>query len=292
MKALHRVSEHEFQREVACFRVISLVIICCCWYNVDFLNSVVESVWKDQLFVSPLFKHDSFEPLLSTFVFGIVMLYWLIVDFYVPSMHRYRISPSDDVSAWKGREKAFWNETFWYISPWLVIDFFIPRRKLPVNAPTFPQIVWQIVLALVVFDIIFFIGHRCFHYFRFLYKNVHAEHHTAHTIRATDAIRHTFWDGSWDVFCSVVALNSTRAHPFSRALYNIVAITLISEAHSGMNYPWMLHNLLPFNIMAGPIVHDTHHRQGNVNFQKYFTYLDYLFGTLKIERQVRAEKLK
>lgn len=49
-----------------------------------------------------------------------------------------------------------------------------------------------------------------------------------------------------------------------------------------MNLPFMLHNLIPFHIYAGPVVHSLHHTHGNVNFQKYFTYLDYMFGTLKL----------
>ena len=279
----YRVPKVAFGRQVAACRILYLLVAFLCWLYVNELNALIAHVWASYLLTSALFKHDSFEPLLSTFTFGVVMFSWCAIDFYLPYFHRYRISLSNDISTWKGREETFWKETFWYISPWLVIDYFIPRRKLPLLAPTLPEIVWQIFLALVVFDVIFFIGHLAFHNSPFLYKHVHAVHHTAPIIRATDAIRHTFWDGTWDVFCSVVALNSTRAHPLSRALYNIVAINLINEAHTGMNFPWMLHNVLPFHIMAGPIVHDCHHRSGKVNFQKYFTYLDYIFGTLKIE---------
>ena len=94
-----------------------------------------------------------------------------------------------------------------------------------------------------------------------------------------DAIRHTFLDGTWDVVCSVAALNIIKAHAVSRLIYNIVAISLITEAHSGMNFPWMLCNIVPFNIFAGPVAHDIHHQTGKNNYQKFFTYLDFLFKT-------------
>mmetsp|Transcript_1676 Transcript_1676/g.2732 ORF Transcript_1676/g.2732 Transcript_1676/m.2732 type:complete len:279 (-) Transcript_1676:9-845(-) len=262
----HRVPPELFRQQVAVARVCAVVIVLMCSYYVEEINVFIEVVWGRYLRTNALFKHDSFEPLLSTFTFGVVMFVWVMIDFYLPWFHRYRISNSDDISTWKGREKAFWNETFWYISPWLVIDFFIPRRKLPTEVPTFPQIVWQIGLALFMFDLFFFMGHYCFHHNAFLYKHVHATHHHSPIIRATDTIRHTVWDGSWDVLCSVLALNTTRAHPLSRAIYNIVAISLITEAHSGMNFPWALHNLLPAQVMAGPIVHDTHHRLLPVDF--------------------------
>jgi len=220
---------------------------------------------------------------LSTVTFFFVMLTWCFIDFYCPSLHKYRHSKSDDCSAWNGRESAFFRETVWYIAPWLVIDCFWKRRKLPIEPPTFFQLVGQIVLALVAFDFFFFVGHVALHYFPSLYQHVHAEHHHSPVPRATDAIRHTFLDGSWDVACSVMALNFTRAHPLSRALYNIVAINLITEQHCGMNFPWMFHNVIPGNWIAGPIVHDIHHRNGKVNFQKYFTHLDWFLGTLKLK---------
>lgn len=277
------MSSVQFKRLVWFFRSLFVITAALCYIYVHKLNSIVAFVWERYLRTSALFKHDSFEPLLSTATFGLVMMMWYLVDFHIPLLHQFRITGLDDVKTWNGRQSAFWKETFWYISPWLIIDFFIPRRRLPLIAPTFPQMILQIVLALVLFDLFFFLGHMSFHSSKFLYKHVHAEHHASPIIRATDAIRHTFWDGSWDVLCSVLALNIQRAHPFSRAAYNIVAISLIAEAHSGMNFPWGLHNILPFHIMAGPIVHDTHHRVGRVNFQKYFTYLDYMCGTLQIE---------
>lgn len=132
-----------------------------------------------------------------------------------------------------------------------------------------------------MYDFFFFIGHNILHKNTFLYRNVHKKHHSFATIRAGDSIRHTFVDGTWDVLCSVMAINILKLHPLSRSVYNFVAVSLLVEAHSGMNLPWMLHNLIPFNALAGPVIHDVHHQFGKSNFQKYFTYLDYLFGSLQ-----------
>jgi sterol desaturase/sphingolipid hydroxylase (fatty acid hydroxylase superfamily) len=102
--------------------------------------------------------------------------------------------------------------------------------------------------------------------------------HAGANIRACDAIRHTVLDGFFDVICSVVALNLVHAHPFSRSLFNMVAIYLISEAHSGYDFPWSPHNVLTF--IAGPVIHSAHHSKGSCNFAKFFVWWDILFSTL------------
>lgn len=97
-------------------------------------------------------------------------------------------------------------------------------------------------------------------------------------IRAGDAVRHSFLDGTFDVLCSVVALKITQAHPFSRSLFNMVAIFLLIENHSGYDFPTSIHNLLPF--FAGPVIHRRHHQKGTTNYAKFFTWCDYFCGTL------------
>lgn len=277
-----RISAHRFAFEVQLSRAIAVGIILLCWQHHAYLDACVRWFYCDILIHSWIFRHESFEPVLSTVTFFFVMMSWYLIDFHCIWLHKYRFSRSDNLSAWNGRQSAFFKETVWYIAPWLVIDCFWKRRHLPVDPPTFFQVVSQILLALLAFDFFFFIGHVTLHYFPQLYQKIHAEHHNSAVTRATDTIRHTFLDGSWDVACSVMALNFTRAHPLSRSLYNIVSIILITEQHCGMNFPWMLHNMLPGNFIAGPTIHDLHHRNGKVNFQKYFTYLDWIFGTLKL----------
>lgn len=235
-----RISSEQFALEVKIARIVAGVTIigCCCF--TQSLDAAVKLLWEEYLLTSGLFRHDSWEPLIASLSFASVILIWLVIDFHIPALHRYRLK-SDDMNSWMGRESLIFREFAWYLAPLLVIDFFFPRRKLPLEAPTFLQIVWQIALALFVFDFIFFCGHMCFHRFNFLYRSIHAEHHSSYNTRASDAIRHTFWDGTWDVVCSVLALNLTGAHPLSRSLYNVVAITLITEVtHCSMALPMLI----------------------------------------------------
>eukprot|EP01041_Mallomonas_annulata_P004946 gene4946-9884_t len=189
---------------------------------------------------------------------------WMVLDFYFPKTHVFCIMKRDiklSIRSWKGREIAILQEVIWYLLPWLIFDAIYPRRILPETCPKAITIGMQIICSLLIYDILFFLGHYSFHRFP-PFREFHSKHHSSGgNICASDAIKHTFFDGTFDVACSVIALKLTKAHPFSRALYNIIAIYLITEAHSGYDVPWALHNCIPFNIMMGPKAHWQHHAQ-------------------------------
>lgn len=42
----------------------------------------------------------------------------------------------------------------------------------------------------------------------------------------------------------------------------------------------MLQNVVPFGVWGGSARHDVHHRDGSVYYQKFFTYIDNLLGTV------------
>jgi sterol desaturase/sphingolipid hydroxylase (fatty acid hydroxylase superfamily) len=279
-----RISQKDFQLQVRVFRIIAIAAVCLVVYCAPFFDQFIDYTWRQFLYRSTIFRHDTFEPMLASVWFLIVISCWYEIDMKVKFLDKYRIHNTTEEQgnkSWKGRESALWNEGAWYLLPLIVIDYFFPRRKLQVQPPTFAQMSWEIFLSLFLYDLLFFFGHYfLMHKIPYLYRTIHSRHHDMPIIRATDAIRHTALDGTLDVLCSVIALKLSKAHFYSRAIYNIIAITLITEAHCGMNLPFMLNNLLPFHVYAGCHVHDLHHQKGNVNFQKYFTYLDYMFGTL------------
>lgn len=156
------------------------------------------------------------------------------------------------------------------------------RRRVSPVAPSLLTLGREVMLGLIIYDLLFFLGHNALHRLPFLYNRVHRKHHSMSTVRAGDAIRHGFLDGTWDVVCAVVALNVLQAHCLSRSLFNAVAIYFITEAHCGLNMPWMPSNVIPFGLIAGPVAHDFHHQRGGYNFQKFFSYLDRLFGTFRV----------
>jgi methylsterol monooxygenase len=239
----------------------------------------IERVWQWYFLPSAAFSHDSFEVIFASFCFAINISVWYILDTKCSSdwLHSFRLRTSKDMKAWRN-DNRLKNETLlYYVGPFLAFDLIFPRRTLPDAAPSLRLLALEVAGALFFYDIYFYFGHRLIHKIKWLCQ-FHMRHHSMKVIRAGDSVRHSVIDGAFDVACSVAALNTIKAHPLSRSVYNVFAVYLITEAHSGYNFPWMLHNVLPF-VFAGPCIHDIHHTKGNVNFQKFFLYLDYVFQT-------------
>jgi sterol desaturase/sphingolipid hydroxylase (fatty acid hydroxylase superfamily) len=292
-----RLSRQVFRRQVTTCRRLSAALVASVVIIYIALPEWVERVQSSttelcrSLYAAWWFRHSAFEPLLASTVFAMQIAKWAWIDHrlseYIPYLKLYRISQdSDSLAAWRGRSVAAKEEVVWYLVPWVPFGCVYQGRGRTIahftsSIPSLSRVLVDAMAALLVYDLLFFVGHYVMHRSSRLYTTVHAKHHSERVIRAGDAVRHSFWDGTFDVACSVIALNVLGIHPLSRALYNIVAVSLIAEAHCGSDFPWMIHNIMPCGLLAGPRVHDLHHRLHNKNFAKFFTHLDYMCGTLQ-----------
>jgi sterol desaturase/sphingolipid hydroxylase (fatty acid hydroxylase superfamily) len=163
-----------------------------------------------------------------------------------------------------------------YLLPIIVFDVLFPRRVLTTRAIGCFELLGTLCSTILVYDFVFFFVHVALHKleaFRFI---GHSVHHSKTPLSSVQVIRHSFIDGSLQVFANILALKLCRAHPLARALHDIVITYLLTESHAGYDAPWMLHNLMPFSILGGPVCHEEHHRSGRSNYQQFFTYLDYM----------------
>ena len=246
-----RIPEEEFRKLVVCFRALALVTTIFVALNVHSVDLWISTTYSSLLRCS-FFHHYSFEPLWASTCFTVSIFFFWVIDKHVPILHRYRTQSSDSLLAWKDRVRdGLTNEVPWYLGFWIPFGGIMKARRIPVTSPTLKLVTYEVLMGLIIYDFLFFVGHNILHKSPILYSKIHSKHHKMSTVRAGDAVRHTFFDGMWDVICAVVALNLLQAHAFSRLTFNAVAIYLIVEAHSGMNFPWMLHNIVPFQIFAG-----------------------------------------
>jgi sterol desaturase/sphingolipid hydroxylase (fatty acid hydroxylase superfamily) len=247
------------------------------------VDSALQHVW-DLLREHWAFRHDSFEPVLATLSFFPFLALWCAVDLWLPSLHCFRVQPkNNDVSHWKvvanlSSGNSHMPVMFFYIAPLLALDMIYPRRMLPEQAPSVLRLLGEIVGMLLVYDALFYVCHRTMHH-PWVYRAVHVKHHLKHVTRANDAVRLTITEEFFDVGCSIVAVNVVKAHPLLRAVYNVVIVYLLIELHCGYDFPFMLHNIVPGQLMGGPARHDAHHSDGRFYYQKFFTYLDNMLGT-------------
>lgn len=80
------------------------------------------------------------------------------------------------------------------------------------------------------------------------------------------------------VLANIAALNLLKLDPLTRAFHNVFVTYLLTESHCGYDFGWMLHNVIPFNVVGGPERHEMHHRTGRHNYHQFFTYLDNILG--------------
>ena len=162
------------------------VLGCTLLHNSRYIDAVLAYVWAEVIYPSKIFRHDSFEVLLSSLLFAIYTFSWVILDFYVPAAHVFRILDSSASNqSWKGRENALFQETMWYSLPWMLLDFVVPRRHLLLthfsSPPTLFRVMQDIFLSFVLYDFLFYVGHLMMHRNRYLFRTVHSKHHTMGT---------------------------------------------------------------------------------------------------------------
>jgi sterol desaturase/sphingolipid hydroxylase (fatty acid hydroxylase superfamily) len=175
-----------------------------------------------------------------------------------------------------------WTFELWvYVLPLLTWDVLAPRRHrrlAPFGAPTTVGILGGVAAGLLLYDFLFFCGHVVMHRVPWIYRTVHAKHHKIQEVRAGDIVRLSLVEEVLEVGFSIVALNLLSVHPLARSLYNVVITFLLTELHSGFDFPWSPQNVVPFGIATGSRRHHYHHRNGRHYYQKFFFTLDRAFG--------------
>jgi len=247
-------------------------------YHHEALNSYTQVFWS-WLRLQWWFKHDSFEPIWATFSFSVHVNIFSFIDKKCASFASpYLINPKSRDAKAVYKENLNRAASTAYLLPILLFDAFYPRRNLPLSAPGFFEVCAGVAVGIWLYDLIFFPIHLAMHKIPFLYKNFHARHHENTPLVSADVIRHSFVDGSLQVIANILTLNILGLHPLSRMMYNFVITYMLTETHSGYNMPWMLHNIVPGNILGGSVRHEMHHRTGRNNYHQFFTYFDDMFG--------------
>eukprot|EP00808_Paulinella_micropora_P028695 g21636.t1 len=127
-----------------------------------------------------------------------------------------------------------------------------------------------------MYDFLFFWPHLLMHSLPRLYRGLgHYVHHTNSPLGVGEVLRHSFLDGALQVITSALSLNLCRVPTISRFVHNVFITYLLTELHSGYDCPWMLHNVVPFGLLAGPPLHEWHHTTGGAPYQQFFTYISW-----------------
>lgn len=201
----------------------------------------------------------------------------------VPALRRYKIHPDFSPSAQQLlpclRQTLFQHLAF--VFPMTLLHWARSPALLPPEAPELPQLLRDVLLCLLLFDAEFFAWHVLHHKVPWLYRTFHKLHHQNATPFALATQYMSAWELFFLGFFDVMNITLLGCHPLTVLTFHLVNIWLSVEDHSGYDFPWSTHRLVPCGWYGGVAHHDLHHSQFNCNFAPYFTHWDRMLGTLR-----------
>ncbi|XP_003473597.2 cholesterol 25-hydroxylase [Cavia porcellus] len=249
-----------------------------------------------QLLLQPLWDRlrTSKVPIQSPFfpvIFAIVTylgfcLPFVVLDFlspWVPALRRFKIHP--DFSPSVQQLLPCLGQTLYqhlvFVFPVTLLHWLCSPSLLPPEAPELLQLLRDVLLCLLLFDGEFFVWHVLHHKVPWLYRAFHKVHHQNPAPFALATQYMSLWELFSLGFFDMVNITLLRSHPLTVLTFHVLNIWLSVEDHSGYDFPWSTHRLVPFGWYGGVAHHDLHHSQFNCNFAPYFTHWDRILGTLR-----------
>lgn len=147
--------------------------------------------------------------------------------------------------------------------------------------PSLLKMAFQIAVFFVLEDAWHYWSHRALHWGP-LYKSIHKIHHTYSAPFGMAAEYASPIEvamlGIGTIF-SPVLYSAITGDLHLLTMYSWIVLRLFQaiDAHSGYDFPWSLHNFLPF--WAGADHHDTHHEKFIGNYASSFRWWDYMLDT-------------
>lgn len=150
-----------------------------------------------------------------------------------------------------------------------------------VPLPSFGKMAFQIAVFLVMEDTWHYWFHRALHYGP-LYKNIHKLHHTYSAPFGLAA------EYASPIEVMLLAIGTVGSpilwvsltgdlHLFTMYVWIVCRLFQAIDAHSGYDFPWSLHHIVPF--WAGAEHHDVHHERFIGNYSSSFRWWDYMLDT-------------
>eukprot|EP01027_Heterolobosea_sp_BB2_P005123 GEZU01007872.1.p1 GENE.GEZU01007872.1~~GEZU01007872.1.p1 ORF type:complete len:316 (-),score=97.42 GEZU01007872.1:336-1232(-) len=222
---------------------------------------------------------------LVTFVLHELAYFGAYLPFFIadcfPSLRKYKIQPNKPATSmmqWNCLKQLFFSHVVIQL-PMMIFaypgfEFLGMKHTLPL--PHWTTVAWKMIVSLFIEDFYHYWGHRFLHHDS-IYKYVHKLHHEytapfgitaeyAHPIE-------TMFLGIGTMLPPLLLLN----HVFEMEVWLVVRLLQTVAAHSGYDFPFSLHNWVPF--WGGAEFHDFHHYNFKGNYSSTFRIWDIVFGT-------------
>ncbi|KAM6986527.1 cholesterol 25-hydroxylase-like protein 2 [Aplochiton taeniatus] len=249
-------------------------------------GSVLQPAWD--------YFHQNHHELLRSPLFPVVLsvsTYFALVFFYTaldllaptwPCISRFKLHPEEPITwAHIGPTLGLtmYNNLL-YIFPATVAQWlWRPPTPLPHEAPPLWAFLLGILGCTVVFDFQYYLWHLLHHRVGWLYRTFHAVHHQYSQPFSLVTQYLSGWELCSVGFWATVDPVLLQCHCLTTWGFMVFNIYVSTEDHCGYDFPWSMHNLVPFGLWGGAPKHQTHHQRPATNFAPFFSHWDWLGGT-------------
>ncbi|KAG6850146.1 hypothetical protein H0H93_000531, partial [Arthromyces matolae] len=220
---------------------------------------------------------------------------WIIID-AIPYFRKWKLQPNKiptPEQQWECTKLVLFSHftvelpTIWLFHP---LAESIGMSTYQVPFPSLKTMAPQIAFFFFFEDFFHFLAHQALHT-GVLYKHIHKIHHK---YSAPFGLAAEYAHPAEVMILGTGTILGPLLYCYFTQDFHIVTmyiwITLrlfqAIDAHSGYDFPWSLHNILPF--WSGAEHHDFHHMAFTNNYSTSFRWWDYMFGTDNKYREYRA----
>ncbi|XP_078062399.1 cholesterol 25-hydroxylase-like protein [Mustelus asterias] len=254
-----------------------------CQYAEDLL---LQPIW-DKLHSHQDMLASPFFPVLFSFSANLLACApYLLLDTMGPRwpfFHRYKLKPSHSIrpdTVLRSLSKIYYNHAL-FIFPVTLLCRGLRLERQMLQAPSISQLLTDVIVCLLLFDLLFFLWHLLHHQAPLLYRWLHSLHHQHASTYSLSAQYASAWEILSLQLLAVSIPHLLSCHPLSEMTFFLLNVWLSVEDHCGYDLPWSAHNIIPLGILGGAPFHDLHHQKHRCNYAPYFTHLDKLFGTYR-----------
>ncbi|XP_007903571.1 cholesterol 25-hydroxylase-like protein 2 [Callorhinchus milii] len=226
-----------------------------------------------------------FPVLISVSTYFVSCTLYMILDLMAlrcAAVTRYKIHPDQPVT-WDNIFKTLWQTGYnhvLFVFPATVAQWYWrPPLPLVEEAPPVSEFLIGIVSCTILFDFQYYIWHVLHHRVRWLYTTFHAIHHEFSAPFSWSTQYLSAWElislGFWASIDAVLL----QCHSLTGFAFMVAVIWISVDDHSGYDFPWALHNVIPFGLWGGTVKHDAHHQKPQYHFAPFFAHWDWLCGT-------------
>ncbi|KAF8151726.1 C4-methyl sterol oxidase [Crassisporium funariophilum] len=250
---------------------------------------------------NPIIATGLMSFLLHEFVYFGRSIPWIIID-SMPYFRRWKLQPNKvptPAEQWACTKQVLFSHftielpAIWLFHPTAeglgMTTYQVPLPSLSTMAP-------QIFLFFVFEDFFHFVAHQALHT-KILYKHIHKIHHkySAPFGLAAEYAHpaEVFILGAGTILGPLLFCYFTQnLHIVTVYIWILLRLFQAIDSHSGYDFPWSLHNFIPF--WSGAEHHDFHHMAFTNNFSTSFRWWDRIFGTDNkyIEYRARLDAMK